>query len=554
MATQGADGMVLYLDGAAVGSNPSTGAAAYTGYWRVGCRHHRSLHQRAPSPRRIDEPAVYPAVLDAARVAQHYQLARGTVANQPPTARIAATPSGLTVDVDGSGSSDPDGSVVSHHWAFGDGATATGATASHPYAAAGTYTVTLTVTDNAGATAVETAEVTVSGPPPTNQPPTAVIAATSSALTADVDGAGSSDPDGSVVGHAWTFGDGGTGTGVTASHTYAAGGTYTVTLTVTDDEGATASTTAPVTVTAPPGANQAPTAAFTATTAGLTADVNGAGSSDPDGSVVGYAWTFGDGGTGTGVTASHPYAAGGTYTVTLTVTDDEGATASTSAPVTVSAPPASQVFAADTFDRTVGSGWGSAATGGAWTITGATPTASVSPGVARLPTNAGQTRTAMLTAVNESEVDLATTVRLDKAPAGGSSMVSTIARRSGSGEYRMTAVFSTNAGRVNLQLNRIVGGASTQLGAITVPGLVYSAGSDLNLRMRVVTAGTGTQLQAKGWLAGSSEPTAWTLTRTDSAAALPAGAVGLLAYVSGSATNPPVTVGVTSFTGQRATP
>src|SRR3712207_7552897 len=52
----------------------------------------------------------------------------------------------------------------------------------------------------------------------------------------------SADPDGRVTGHAWDFGDGRTGTGVTASHTYAAAGTYTVRLTVTDDRGATATT------------------------------------------------------------------------------------------------------------------------------------------------------------------------------------------------------------------------------------------------------------------------------------------------------------------------
>jgi PKD repeat protein len=85
--------------------------------------------------------------------------------------------------------------------------------------------------------------------------------------------------------------------------------------------------------------NVGPTASFTHTETGLKTDVNGAASTDPDGSIVAYAWTFGDGATTTGVTASHTYAAAGTYTVRLTVTDDDGATNAVSHAVTVAVPP-----------------------------------------------------------------------------------------------------------------------------------------------------------------------------------------------------------------------
>jgi subtilisin family serine protease len=84
------------------------------------------------------------------------------------------------------------------------------------------------------------------------------------------------------------------------------------------------------------GTNQPPTAAFTSTTSGLTATVNGSASSDPNGDALTYAWTFGDGGTATGVSASHTYAAAGTYTVGLTVNDGHGGTGATSSAVTVS--------------------------------------------------------------------------------------------------------------------------------------------------------------------------------------------------------------------------
>lgn len=95
-------------------------------------------------------------------------------ANQPPTAAFTASTSGLTVVTDASTSSDPDGTVSSYAWQFGDGATATGKTPPpHSYSTGGTYPVTLTVTDNAGATATSTQDVTVS-PPAAGVPPAPV--------------------------------------------------------------------------------------------------------------------------------------------------------------------------------------------------------------------------------------------------------------------------------------------------------------------------------------------------------------------------------------------
>jgi PKD repeat protein len=89
-------------------------------------------------------------------------------ANQPPVASIAL-PScvQLVCSFDGSGSTDPDGTIVSYGWAFGDGVVGNGATLSHTYASAGTYAVSLTVTDNSGATATKSISVTVTGTPST---------------------------------------------------------------------------------------------------------------------------------------------------------------------------------------------------------------------------------------------------------------------------------------------------------------------------------------------------------------------------------------------------
>ena len=82
--------------------------------------------------------------------------------NAPPVASFSFTCTALSCSVDGSGSSDSDGAIASHAWDFGDGTTGSGATVTHPYAAAGTYTITLTVTDDSGAVGTQSQTVTVS--------------------------------------------------------------------------------------------------------------------------------------------------------------------------------------------------------------------------------------------------------------------------------------------------------------------------------------------------------------------------------------------------------
>jgi PKD repeat protein len=334
VATQGSEGMKLYVDGVQVGSNPSTASDGYRGYWRLGgdsSWNSGSGYWQGS----LDEAAVYARPLDAATVAQHYALGADKP-NAAPTAAFTSAPTGLGVAFDGGTSADADGSIASYAWDFGDGsAVASGAQPTHTYAAGGTYTVTLTVTDDRGAVGTSTATVTVT-PPRVNAAPTASFTSTVDHLVVAVDGRASADADGTVASYRWDFGDGTAAvTGSTTSHAYATAGTYTVTLTVTDGEGATGTSTGTVTVAPAPPANVAPTASFTSATSGLAVSTDATASADPDGTVAGYAWTFGDGGTATGKTASHSYAAAGTYTVTLTVTDDKGATGSSTGTVTV---------------------------------------------------------------------------------------------------------------------------------------------------------------------------------------------------------------------------
>ncbi|PYR56600.1 MAG: hypothetical protein DMF91_21530 [Acidobacteria bacterium] len=246
--------------------------------------------------------------------------------NAPPVASFTSACSGLTCNFNASGSSDPDGTIASYAWTLGDGTTGSGATTSRTYAAGGSYTVTLIVTDNAAATNQTASTVIV------NAPPVAAFTSACSGLTCSFNASGSSDPDGTIASYAWTFGDGTTGAGATTSRTYAAGGSYTVTLTVTDNGGAASQTGHVVTVNAPP------VASFTSACSGLTCSFNASGSSDPDGTIASYAWTFGDGTTGSGATANHTYAAGGSYTVTLTVTDNAAATSTQAQSVTVVPP------------------------------------------------------------------------------------------------------------------------------------------------------------------------------------------------------------------------
>ncbi len=166
--------------------------------------------------------------------------------------------------------------------------------------------------------------------PAANVAPTASFTSSCTNLSCSFDGSGSSDSDGTISSYSWSFG----ATGATASNTFASAGTYAVTLTVTDNNGATGTSTQNVTVTAAP-ANVAPTASFTSSCTDLTCSFDGSASSDSDGTISSYSWSFG----ATGATASNTFASAGTYSVTLTVTDNNGATGTSTQNVTVTAPP-----------------------------------------------------------------------------------------------------------------------------------------------------------------------------------------------------------------------
>ena len=173
---------------------------------------------------------------------------------------------------------------------------------------------------------------------PPHEPPTAAFTADKyfgkTPLTVNFDAGGSTAGDSPIASYNWDFGDSNSAAGVTTSNTYTADGAYTVTLVVTDEDGYTGQATAEITV-----GNRLPTASFTADPnsgqAPLTVSFDASDSNDPDGTITGYDWDFGDGMTGTGPIATHTFTDVNTYTVTLVVTDDEAATDSTQQQITV---------------------------------------------------------------------------------------------------------------------------------------------------------------------------------------------------------------------------
>ena len=236
-----------------------------------------------------------------------------------------------SVNMSGAGSIDPNGSIVSYQWNFGDGNTGSGTTVSHTYTHYGAYSVRMIVTDNDGL--VDTVATTATIPA---QPPTAGVDGPYSShegSSVSMSAASSSDPDGTLVSYEWDFGDGSTGSGSSVSHSYAHAGSYTVKVTVTDNDALanTATTTAVIAPTPPVGVVNGPYSS----NEGSSVSMSGAGSSDANGSIVSYEWSFGDGSTGSGSSVSHTYATYGSYNVTLTVTDNDGWTDAVSTTTTV---------------------------------------------------------------------------------------------------------------------------------------------------------------------------------------------------------------------------
>ncbi len=263
--------------------------------------------------------------------------------NGTPTASFTYSPSApftkSDVTFDGSMSADSDGTIKAYAWNFGDGSEGAGSLVKHSYAAPGSYTVTLTVTDDRGLTASISKSVSVA----TTANPTAAFAVSpgspvvndkvyfNAALSTAAVGR-------TIVRYDWDYGSGRQDSGQIVWQVYTERGDYTVVLTVTDDAGNKGSTTKTITV-----GGAGITAAFTFTPA--TPTINNtvyfsAATSSATKGISSYAWDFGDGSTGSGVSTSHVFHCPGgpsmvPFVVQLTVKDSAGSSASVSKEVPV---------------------------------------------------------------------------------------------------------------------------------------------------------------------------------------------------------------------------
>ena len=261
--------------------------------------------------------------------------------NTPPTAGFTHTCEGAACSFTSTSADVAPGTIASYAWTFGDGGTADVNNPSHTYTATvpTDFTVTLTVTDDGGATDVETQTVSVT-PAAANTPPTAGFTFTCTALDCSFTSTSTDAAPGTIASYAWTFGDNGTADVPNPSHTYTATvpTDFTVTLTVTDNDGATDVETQTVSVTPP---NTPPTAGFTFTCNAASCSFTSTSTDAAPGTITTFAWTFGDGAMASEANPSHSYNVAATtdFTVTLTVTDNDGATDDETHTVTVSPPP-----------------------------------------------------------------------------------------------------------------------------------------------------------------------------------------------------------------------
>ena len=272
----------------------------------------------------------------------------------PPTAQGVAAPEavGSTVaDFDASTSFDTDGTIVQYDWDFDQDGTYDlldgGASPVHNYGAFGTFTATVRVTDDDGLT--DTAEISVTLTEPANLPPVAAVVPTPPAGNAPLDvvwsADASSDSDGTIAQYDWDMNDDGTfeitNGGVTQNANYPTGGSYTVGVRVTDDDGATDTATGVCDVNNPPVAAVAPNPPSGNATLAVTWDASG--SSDSDGTIDHYDWDMDNNGTyeitDGGVSQAANYVSGGIFTVGVRVTDNDGATDTATGVCDVNEPP-----------------------------------------------------------------------------------------------------------------------------------------------------------------------------------------------------------------------
>ncbi len=308
-------------------------------------------------------------------------------------------------------------------WQFGDGATATGAIVNHTYLAAGSYRAILNVTDSYDRSILTSVNVTVAAPL-TSQ---AAAAPTVGVAPLLVGFTGIAHGGLAPFTYRWDFGDGGTATGASPSHTYTQLGTFTATVTVEDTLNQTSLSTVSVQV-VPPLAVAANAAVVRVAPATVSFTPSVTGGLGP----YNLSWTFGDGGSGTGATVSHTYLSPGIYTARVTVMDALGNVATNTTSVVVVSPlgaslssaPASVPLGGEiTLNASVTDGLGPYSF--AWPALPPGCTAGTSSTLTCVPSATGTFNvTVRVTDALGEGVNASTIVTITPAPGGGSGLLS----------------------------------------------------------------------------------------------------------------------------------
>ena len=275
--------------------------------------------------------------------------------NQPPAATITQPVGmqtifeGASLGLAGSGVDPEDGALTGTalSWSSSrDGLLGTGSTLTVSALTVGDHVITLTARDSGGNTGTATLSVRVLA---MNRAPTVVVTApaTGASVVAGASvafTASANDPeDGALTGASvrWTSSrDGSLGTGAALTTSALSVGVHTITVTATDSGGRSASASITFTVTMA-ATNVPPLARLTGPTTGQvgqTLAFDGSTSTDSDGTVVSYAFDFGDASMAMGASATHAFSMAGTFTVRLTVTDNRGGTGSATLVVVIAAP------------------------------------------------------------------------------------------------------------------------------------------------------------------------------------------------------------------------
>jgi len=316
----------------------SGGKAPYTYRWNFGDGQSSTTQNLAHTYQNSGNYTATLTVTDSASTNASATVDISVSANPPIRQTIIASPTSgpapLTVNftANANGGTPP----YTYNWNFGDGQSSTEQNVSHTYVAAGTYVAALTVTDSLGTTTNGSVTIIVRSNNPSD--PIALFSGSPSQgllpLPVNFDASASYDPDGTISGYEWDFGDGTRGSGKIVSHTFSKRGTITVALKVTDNSGRTGTGSRQIIV------FSKPTALFTTLSfsnrLGRVVGLDASASYDSYGTISSYKWSFGDGTSGSGKTTVHTFPKQGSYIVTLTVTNDQGYPGETSKTLTVS--------------------------------------------------------------------------------------------------------------------------------------------------------------------------------------------------------------------------